>query len=182
MLEEPTSRPTMDFDPNPNMCPPFRDRRLEARARFLNLSSRLHCRFWFPLRLRFHLARLLFHPLIQPGLLEAPAIPQLERRNLLLADVLVQRVRTHAQILRRLADIHHFSRVGHSSLCLFLSTAPPQPHCCGLCSDTPSPSLSAPRALRVPSIYQPGKTPAQSECPRFSAFFACFLEMRKDGK
>ena len=23
MLEEPTSRPTMDFDPNPNMCPPF---------------------------------------------------------------------------------------------------------------------------------------------------------------
>src|SRR6266403_2470905 len=23
MLEEPTSRPTMDFDPIPNMCPPF---------------------------------------------------------------------------------------------------------------------------------------------------------------
>src|SRR5215470_12938758 len=23
MLEEPTSRPTIDFDPNPNMCPPF---------------------------------------------------------------------------------------------------------------------------------------------------------------
>jgi len=23
MLEEPTSRPTIDFDPNPNMCPPL---------------------------------------------------------------------------------------------------------------------------------------------------------------
>ena len=23
MLEEPTSRPTIVFDPNPNMCPPF---------------------------------------------------------------------------------------------------------------------------------------------------------------
>jgi hypothetical protein len=31
--------------------------------------------------------------------------------------------------------------------------------------------------FRVPSIYQPGKASARSESPRFSAFFACFLEI-----
>src|SRR5208283_331964 len=75
----------------------------------------------------FHFHRLLFHPLIELGFLEAPAIAQLERRNLLLVHVLVQRVRTHSQILRSLANVHHFSRVGHKlsrSLRIQLSAPP----------------------------------------------------------
>src|SRR5258708_28204178 len=61
MLEDPTSRPTIDFDPNPNMCPPLRGR-LRGRLSF--------CR-----RARFYRTRLLFHPLVQPRLLEPPAGP-----------------------------------------------------------------------------------------------------------
>src|SRR6266853_2591662 len=63
---------------------------------------------WF----QFH--RLLFHPLIKLRFLEAPAVAQLERRNPLFVHVLVQRVRTHSQILGSLANVHHFSRVGHN--------------------------------------------------------------------
>src|SRR3954469_8616582 len=126
MLEEPTSRPTMDFDPNPNMCPPFCVARatspatLMYRGRLALRLSLLRSRSFrrnlrLALGLRLHLARLLFHPLVQLRFLEAPAIAQLERGNLLFANVFVQSVRTYAQILRRLANIHHFSRVGHSS-------------------------------------------------------------------
>src|SRR5215471_6788534 len=82
----------------------------------LNLPRCLGRRFRLALGLRFHLARLLFHPLIQLRLLEAPPIAQLERGNLLFADVLVQSVWAHAQILRRLANVHHFSRISHGSL------------------------------------------------------------------
>src|SRR5579871_4088726 len=90
MLEEPTSRPTIDFDPNPNMCPPF-VRRERCRPRLgLKLSGRFPRCFWLALRLRFHLARLFFHPLIQARFLETPPIAQLERGNLLLAHVLVK--------------------------------------------------------------------------------------------
>src|SRR5258707_10943979 len=85
MLEDPTSRPTIDFDPNPNMCPPLGGS-LAGRLRFL----------WL---LCFHLAGLLFHPLVQSRFLEPPPIAQLERRNALLVYVLVKRVRAHAQIL-----------------------------------------------------------------------------------
>jgi hypothetical protein len=35
--------------------------------------------------------------------------------------------------------------------------------------------------LGVPSIYQPGKTPAQRESPRFAGFFRVFLEGRGAG-
>src|SRR6185437_8609806 len=101
MLEEPTSRPTIDFAPNPNMCPPLRG----------SLSGRLR----FP-ALQFRLAGLLFHPLVQLRFLKAPTVPQLESRNLLLVDVLVERVRTYAQVLRRLANIHNFARICHSYL------------------------------------------------------------------
>src|SRR6266849_3581557 len=66
MLEEPTSRPTIVFDPNPNMCPPLR------------LPGSLGDRLRFLLASRLHLVRLLFHPLIQLRLLEAPAVAQLE--------------------------------------------------------------------------------------------------------
>src|SRR5258708_37846966 len=98
MLEEPTSRPTMDFDPIPNLCPLFVCRGRPRPRRFLlTLSRSFRRRLRLTFHLRFHLARLLFHPLVQPRFLEAPAIAQLERRNLLLADVLVKRVRTHAQ-------------------------------------------------------------------------------------
>src|SRR5467141_860930 len=108
MLEEPTSSPTIVFDPIPNMCPPFFN---EVRLRS---SGSLHrcLDFLFTPRFQFH--RLLFHPLIELRFLEAPAVAQLERRNLLLVHVLVQRVRTHSQILGSLANVHHFSRVGHN--------------------------------------------------------------------
>src|SRR5579862_3270914 len=120
MLEEPTSRPTIDFDPIPNMCPPFCGAGALARVWFyLTLSGSFRCRLRFAFQLRFHLARLLFHPLVQARFLEAPAIAQLKRGNLLLANVLVKRVWAHAQVLRRLANVHDFSRVSHSSSCLF---------------------------------------------------------------
>src|SRR5215469_9265997 len=99
MLEEPTSKPTIDFDPNPNMCPPLGG----------SLAGRL--RLSRPLLLGFR--GLLFHPLVQPRFLETPAVAQLECRNLLLVDVLVERVRTHAQILRRLANVHDLARISH---------------------------------------------------------------------
>src|SRR5271170_6156636 len=108
MLEDPTSRPTIVFDPNPNMCPP------------LLLPGSFGSRLRFLSALGFHLARLLFHPLVELRFLEAPAVAQLESRNLLFAYVLVERVRTHSQVLRRLAYVHHFSRVGHVSLPQFL--------------------------------------------------------------
>src|SRR6202162_4412856 len=102
MLEDPTSRPTIVFDPNPNMCPPLRlPGSLSGCLRFLSA-------------LRFHLAGLLFHPLVELRFLEAPAVAQLESGNLLLAYILVERVRTHSQVLRSLANIHDFPRVGHS--------------------------------------------------------------------
>src|SRR3981081_1399585 len=129
MLEEPTSRPTIVFDPIPNMCPPFvapvlpafsvschrlPPRRLEEilpSPLQLLLRSRS---FRLAFRPRFNLAGLLFHPLVQLRLLETPAVAHLARRNSLFPDVLVKRVRTHSQVLRCLTNIHHFSRVGHS--------------------------------------------------------------------
>src|ERR1700733_9256453 len=115
MLEDPTSRPTIVFDPNPNMCPP------------LLLPGSFGSRLRFLAVLRFHLAGLLFHPLIELRFLEAPAIAQLESRDLLLPHVLVKCVRTDSQVLRRLANIHHFPRVGHSfkTLSTDLSSACP---------------------------------------------------------
>src|ERR1700722_13155008 len=77
MLEDPTSRPTIVFDPNPNMCPP------------LLLPGSLGSCLRFLSALRFHLAGLIFHPLVELRFLETPAIPQLESGNLLLADVLI---------------------------------------------------------------------------------------------
>src|ERR1700723_493512 len=107
MLDEPTSRPTIVFDPIPNMSASLA---CEVRLRS---SSSLHRCLDFFLVLRFRLHRLLFHPLINLRFLEAPAVAQLERRNLLLVHVFVKRVRTHSQILRSLTNVHHFSRVGH---------------------------------------------------------------------
>src|SRR5438132_8757529 len=102
MLEDPTSRPTIVFAPNPNMCPPIR------------LPGSFHGCLRFLLASCFHLVRLIFHPLIKLRLLEAPAVAQLEGGDFLFPDVLVQRVRTHSQVLRSLANVHHFPRVGHS--------------------------------------------------------------------
>src|SRR5690242_17679107 len=97
MLEEPTSRPTIVFDPNPNMCPP------------LLLPGGLYGCLGFLSRLYFHLVRLLFHPLIELGLLETPTIAQLERGDFLFTHVLVKRVGTDSQVLRSLANVHDFS-------------------------------------------------------------------------
>src|SRR5580693_905375 len=112
MLEDPTSRPTIVFDPNPNMCPP------------LLLPGSFGSRLRFVPVLRFHLAGLFFHPLVELRFLEAPAVAELESGNLLLAYILVERVRTHSQVLRRLANIHDFSRVGHSFQTLFAQLTP----------------------------------------------------------
>src|SRR5882757_5943991 len=159
MLDEPTSRPTIDFDPIPNIVSAFCVAQALLPATFyLTLPCRFSRCSRFPLRLRFHLARLLFHPLVQLRFLKAPAVPQLERGNLLLADVLVQSVRAHAEILRRLANVHDFSRVGHSSL----FPRPPEPFLLRilpasrlLLRETASPSIACPRAFGVQSIYQP---------------------------
>jgi hypothetical protein len=48
-----------------------------------------------------------------------------------------------------------------------------------LCLGTASPSISAPRAFGVESIYQPGKALAQSESQCFAAFYAVFLESQE---
>src|SRR5258708_9603670 len=115
MLEEPTSRPTIVFDPNPNMCPPF-VAPATSPADFLLLSRRLRrCPRFLLAHSRFQFHGLFFHPLVELRFLEAPAVAQFEGRNLLLVDVLVERVRTDSQVLRSLANIHHFPRVGHSA-------------------------------------------------------------------
>src|SRR5271163_2623093 len=75
MLEEPTSRPTIVFDPIPNMCPPFSNEvRLPQSLKPLRLrsSGSFHRCFDFLFSAWFHFHRLLFHPLIQLRLLEAP--------------------------------------------------------------------------------------------------------------
>src|SRR6202167_99273 len=111
MLDEPTSRPTIVFDPIPNMCPPFSYQVLLRSSLPIRLRSpggfHRGLDFLFALRFRFH--RLHFHPLIQLRFLEAPAIAQLERRNLLLVHVFVERARTHSQILRSSTNVHYFS-------------------------------------------------------------------------
>src|SRR5579862_1493181 len=120
ILEEPTSRPTIVFDPIPNMCARlFVFLRLYGAGTFARVvfstafsllaSGSLHGRLPLVLRSEFHLARLLFHPLVELRFFEAPAVAQFESRNLLLANVLVKRVRTHSQILGGLANVHHFS-------------------------------------------------------------------------
>jgi hypothetical protein len=48
-----------------------------------------------------------------------------------------------------------------------------------LCLGTALPSISAPRAYGVPSIYQPGKALAQSESQCFVGFYAVFLESQE---
>src|SRR6202034_2074576 len=139
MLEEPTSRPTIVFDPIPNMCPPFRSAGVPPGSIWLLHSGSLHRRLRFTFRSQVHLARLLFHPLVQLRLLEAPTVAQLESWNLLFPDVLVQRVRTDSQVLRRLANVHHFPRVGHSSFTPSSRTACAIVHPAGLSWEMPEP-------------------------------------------
>src|SRR5262249_41074606 len=108
---------------------------------------------------RFSLGRFLFHPLVELRLLEAPAIAQLESRNFLFPYVLVKCVRTHSQVLRRLANIHHFSRVGHRFQTLFTELTPFTAAAWPLGSE-----FLVTKRLRVnsgvPSIYQPRMRPA----------------------
>src|SRR6266850_2508145 len=89
MLEEPTSRPTIVFDPNPNMCPPL-----------LLRSGSLYGCSGFLFAPRFHFHGFFFHPLVELRFLEAPAIAKFERRNLLFIHVFVERVRTDSQVLQ----------------------------------------------------------------------------------
>src|SRR5260370_37683155 len=105
MLLEPMSRPTIDFDPPiPN----------------INIASvpsrRGSCGPGFLLASAFPHTALTLHPRIQDRLLELPAVGQLDGRNLLFVDVLVQRVRTHAQVWCGLANVHHLTRICHTYL------------------------------------------------------------------
>src|SRR5436309_15995989 len=102
MLDDTTYGPTLVFAANLIMCPPLR------------LPGSFHGCLRFLLASCFHLVRLIFHPLIKLRFLEAPAVAQLEGGDFLFPDVLVQRVRTHSQVLRSLANVHYFPRVGHS--------------------------------------------------------------------
>src|SRR5262249_57801041 len=54
---------------------------------------------------------LLFHPLVQNGFLELPAIPEFEGGDFLLRHILVKRVRTDSQVLRSLPNVHYFTRI-----------------------------------------------------------------------
>src|SRR5208282_3508357 len=86
MLELPTSRPTIDFVPIPNMCPP---RSQNSSTRCLRCPRRFHRCFVFLSVPRLRFRRLLFHPVIDLRFLEPPPVAQLERRNFLLVHVLV---------------------------------------------------------------------------------------------
>src|ERR1700761_1677056 len=57
----------------------------------------------------------LIHPAIQQAFAEAPAVPQLERRDEALGRIPVQRVAADPQVLGGLADVHYLAKRG---LCL----------------------------------------------------------------
>ncbi len=50
------------------------------------------------------------HPCIQQTLSKPPPIPELERRNEALRRISIQRIAANAQIIRRLAYVHHFTQ------------------------------------------------------------------------
>src|SRR4030081_402672 len=62
---------------------------------------------------RVRLAHLPLHPAVQNRFTKFPSVAQLERRYFAFSDVTVQRIRRDPQILRRLSDVHHFSRFIH---------------------------------------------------------------------
>src|SRR4051794_27088438 len=107
MLLEPMSRPTIVFAP-PNK--PIRSSSVScgrSRGPRLLLAPALAD------------GALALHPAVQDGLLELPPVPQLEGGNLFLVHVLVKCVRAHAEVLRSLANVHHFTRIGHKNLSPF---------------------------------------------------------------
>src|SRR5580693_7411976 len=169
MLEEPTSRPTIAFDPNPNMCPP------------LHLSGGFGSHLRFLLASYLHLGGLLFHPLVQPRLLEAPAVSQFEGGDLLFPNVLVKRVRTHSQVLRRLANIHDFTRVGHSFVPLSTDLKPVY----GLsCVPTSRIGRENSSNKMLTSEFRCAEHISTGNFPRpsgFVGFYACFLESNQNG-
>src|SRR5580704_7175022 len=95
---EPMSSPTscLDFLPIPNMSRP--------------LSSYPVGKLSAP---RMRLAHFAFHPAVQNRLTQFPTITKFECGNFAFRDVTVQGIRGDSQILRRLSDIHHFTRFIH---------------------------------------------------------------------
>src|SRR5215471_1634018 len=63
-----------------------------------------------------------FHPAIQQILFKSPSIAQLEGGNAFIAKVFVEGIRGNTQILRCLAQCHHFLESFHFRPCLFLRT------------------------------------------------------------
>ena len=79
---------------------------------------------WFPLpRLHFlylslrSTPGLLIHPVIQPRLLEPPAVPQLECRNEVLRGVFIERIRADAQVFGGLLYVHDFPNLSARKRC-----------------------------------------------------------------
>src|SRR5437868_5901188 len=107
MLLEPMSKPTITFAP-PNK--PIRSSSVSCdRSRGPRLL----------LAAAFADGALALHPTVQDGFLEFPAVPQFEGGNLFLVNVLVKCVGAHAKVLRSLANVHHFTRIGHKNLSPF---------------------------------------------------------------
>jgi hypothetical protein len=59
------------------------------------------------------MSALSFHPAIQDGLLESPTITQLEGRNSIVPNILVQCIPRYAEILRGRANVHNFPGLYH---------------------------------------------------------------------
>src|SRR5262249_54510558 len=106
MLLEPMSNPTIVF-PEPNIAVRLI---VCSRVTLSPCPGRLGPFGLFLGAAHVHRA-LLFHPLVQNGFFEFPAVPEFEGRDLFFGHVLVQRVRTDSQILRSLSNVHHFTRL-----------------------------------------------------------------------
>src|SRR5216684_2860187 len=94
ILEDPTSKPTIVFDPIPNMC-----------ARLCSCGAgTLPAQFVAPV------SRRLFNSYSDPAAAFVAAFALcFVPASIWLDFVFVERVRTHSQVVRRLTNVHHFS-------------------------------------------------------------------------
>src|SRR5262245_38907105 len=111
MQLEPMSNPTIDFpDPNIPTILPYASLSGFTPFRVLSRAGSLGCSGPFLGAVHVHCA-LLFHPLVQNGLLKLPAVPEFEGRDFLFGHVFVKGVRTDSQVLRSLSNVHYLTRI-----------------------------------------------------------------------
>src|SRR5215475_15351007 len=89
----------------------FQSFAVDFASRFLSRIARRLCMLAFA-----------FHPAIQQILLKSPAIAQLEGGNAPITKIFVEGIGGDTQILRCLAQCHHFLESFHFRPCLFLRT------------------------------------------------------------